>query len=489
VLGSDLKGHALLLRARRIDFRFPTVAPGQPAMFTASGEGASVSVMGVPEQIEDEEHEQRLERVAAVDVAKASGKVCIRVPHESKPGKRITLVWDVRATTGAICELAAYLVEQRIERVVLESTSDYWRLFFYLFEAAGLTVWLVNPRDVKQVSGRPKTDKLDAVWLAKLNERGMLRPSFVPPADIRMLRDYTRLRLDLTRDRTRHKQRMEKLLEDALIKLSTVATDIFGVSGRDMIEALIAGQNDPEILAQLARGRMRVKHAALVQALDGRFDAHHGELARILLDQVDGLDTQIQQLTTTIDKLITAMPAAGATSPAEPGSGPEHDRGLPTIERLDEIPGIAEHTAQVIIAELGLDMTQFPTAAHLVSWAKLSPRTIQSGPRTRGGTTGKGNPYLKGVLGEAAAAAAKTDTFLGERYRRLVKRRGKLKALVAVARSILVIIWHLLTDPTARFHDLGPDYHTTRINTDRKIRNLIHQLETLGHTVTLQPAA
>jgi transposase len=449
-----------------------------------------VSVMGVPEQVEDEEHEQRLERVAAIDVAKASGKVCTRVPHEVKAGKRVTLVWDVAATTNAICELAAHLVDQRIERVVLESTSDYWRPFFYVLEAAGLCVWLVNAGDVKQVSGRPKTDKLDAVWLAKLNERGMLRPSFVPPADIRRLRDYTRLRLDLTRERTRHKQRMEKLLEDALIKLSTVATDIFGKSGRDMIEALIAGTNDPNQLAGLARGRMRVKHAALTQALDGRFDDHHADLARILLEQVDGLDTQIQRLTTTIDTLIAAMPAAAADDrpPTDTnGDGSERRTTLSAIARLDEIPGIAEHTAQVIIAELGLNMAQFPTADHLVSWAKLSPRTIQSGPRTRGGKTGKGNPYLKGVLGEAATAAAKTNTFLGERYRRLVKRRGKLKALVAVARSILVIVWHLLTDPTARFHDLGPDFHTRRVNTDRKIRNLIHQLEALGHTVTLQP--
>jgi transposase len=276
-----------------------------------------------------------------------------------------------------------------------------------------------------------------------------------------------------------------------LIKLSTVATDIFGKSGRDMIEALVAGQRDPKQLAQLARGRMRVKHAALVQALDGRFDEHHADLARMLLDQVDGLDKQIQRLTATIDELIAAMPAANGEGPAptDTGGGAQQLPTLSTIARLDEVPGIAEHTAQVIIAELGLDMSIFPTPGHLVSWAKLSPRTIQSGPRTRGGKTGKGNPYLKGVLGEAAAAAAKTNTFLGERYRRLVKRRGKLKALIAVARSILVIIWHLLTDPTTRFRDLGPDFHARHVNTDRKIRSLVHQLEVLGHTVTLQPAA
>ena len=321
----------------------------------------------------------------------------------------------------------------------------------------------------------------------------MLRPSFVPPADIRRLRDYTRLRLDLTAERTRHKQRMEKLLEDALIKLSTVATDIFGKSGRDMIEALIAGNRDPKQLAELARGRMRVKRVALVQALHGRFDEHHAMLARMLLDQVDGLDTQIQRLTATIDELIAAIPAAGSDHDRAPtatdGGGSEQRTTLSAIARLDEVPGIAEHTAQVIIAELGLDMSVSPTPGNLVSWAKLSPRTIQSGPKTRGGKTGKGNPYLKGVLGEAAAAAAKTNTFLGERYRRLVKRRGKLKALVAVARSILVIVWHLLTDPTTRFRDLGSDFHVRRVNTDRKIRSLVHQLEILGHTVTLQPAA
>jgi transposase len=253
-----------------------------------------------PEEVHDEEHEQRLERVAAIDVAKTFGKVCTRLPHESKPGKRVTLVWDVPATTNAICALAAHLMDQRVERVVIESTSDYWRPFYYLLEAQGLIVWLVNANDVKQVSGRPKTDKLDAVWLAKLNERGMLRPSFVPPVAIRNLRDYTRTRLDLTAERSRHKQRIEKLLEDALIKLSTVATDIFGKSGRDMIEALITGQRDPRMLAELARGRLRVKHAALVQALTGRFDDHHAALARILLDQIDTLTTSIDQLTVII---------------------------------------------------------------------------------------------------------------------------------------------------------------------------------------------
>jgi transposase len=461
------------------------------------------------QQVEVEDHELIVERVAAIDVAKASGMVCTRVPHQAKAGKRITTVWQVGSTTNQILELADQLAGQGIQRVVVESTSDYWRPFVYLLEARGLWVWLVNAHDVKHLPGRPKTDKLDAVWLCKLNERGMLRPSFVPPAQIRRLRDYTRLRADLTAERSRHKQRLEKLLEGALIKLSTVATDIFGVSGRAMLEALIAGQRDPKVLAELARGRLRVKHAALVEALTGQFSDHHAFMARMLLDQIDTLSAQIDQLTARIEEAIAAIPTATPPAPgggpgaavqagskparsvpaADPETGELLAASLPVVDRLDEVAGIGRHAAQVLIAEVGLDMGQFPTPAHLVSWARLSPRTIQSGAKHRSGRTGKGNPYLKGVLGEAAAAAAKTDTFLGERYRRLVRRIGKLKALVAIARSILVIVWHLLADPTARFHDLGADYYTSRIDTGRKTRSLLRQLEALGHKVTLEPAA
>jgi transposase len=452
-------------------------------------------VRAVGEEFDDADDEQIVERVAAVDVAKASGMVCTRVPHPSLPGRRVSKVWEVQATTHAIVALADQLAAAGIERVVVESTSDYWRPFVYLFQARGLTTWLVNARDVKQVPGRPKTDKVDAIWLAKLNERGMLRPSFVPPAEIRRLRDYTRLRSDLTEERSRHKQRVEKLLEDALIKMSCVATDIFGVSGRAMIEALIAGERDPRVLAEMARGRMRPKRDALVEALTGRFDDHHGELARMLLDQVDALSAQIDRLTVRIDELIAQIPAAAALSvddadPVPSGGGAGVATApLSAVARLDEIAGVGERIAQVIIAEVGLDMAQFPSAAHLVSWAKLSPRTIQSGPKSRSGKTGKGNAYLKAVLGEAAIGAAKTDTFLGERYRRLVRRRGKQRALVAVARSILVITWHLLADPAARFNDLGSDFYDHHLHKDRTTRTLVRQLQALGHHVTLTPAA
>src|SRR5262245_3373640 len=438
------------------------------------------------------ESEQVVERVAAVDVAKASAMVCTRVPHPSLPGRRLTRVWEVGATTNAVIALAEQLVTEGVERVVVESTSDYWRPFLYLLEARGLVVWLVNARDVRQVPGRPKTDKLDAVWLAKLNERGMLRRSFVPPAEIRRLRDYTRMRVDLIQDRSWQVQRLEKLLEDALIKLSSVVSDITGVSARAMINGLIGGERDPRALAELARRPMRGKRGALVEALTGCFDDHHAELAQMLLDEIDALTAKAERLTQRIEELIAAIPAA---HPADLGPGPgvavsdPSSAQLSVVARLDEITGVGVHAAHAIIAEVGLDMTQFPTSRQLVSWSKVCPRTIQSGPKRRSGKTGSGNPYLKRALGEAAAAAARTDTFLGERYRRLVRRRGKLTALVAIERSILIIVWHLLADPSARYHDLGSDFYARRINKDRRIRTLVHQLEALGHQVTLQPIA
>ncbi|WP_230304400.1 IS110 family transposase [Rhodococcus sp. M8-50] len=469
-----------------------------------------------PEEIPDAEYELVIERVCAIDVAKVSGKVCVRTPGSRR---RVSKVWDVSAMTDAVTELADQLVDLRIEKVTVESTSDYWRSWYYLLEAAGLNVQLVNARDAKNVPGRPKTDKLDAVWLAKLTEKGLLRPSFVPPAPIRRLRDYTRLRIDLAGERARHWQRLEKLLEDALVKVSSVAStlDDGHPAVREMLEALIAGERDPRRLAGLARGKMRPKYASLVEALTGRFDDHHAELARMLLDQIDVVTAQIGVLTTRIEQLLADLPecqasdhrsvgppeesgASGTRSEvaADPGCTSSVERSaapmaecaeFSTVERLDEIPGVGPRTAQVIVAEIGLDMTRFPTAAHLVSWAKLCPRTIESGATQHAGKSGKGNPYLKGALGEAASAAAKTGTFLGERYRRIVKRRGKLKALVAVARSILVIVWHLLADPSARFHDLGPDYHTIRRHSERKIRNPVAQLTALDYHVTLEPAA
>ena len=412
-----------------------------------------------PQVIEDEEHQRVFERVAAIDVAKASGMVCVRLPgRDGRP--RASKVWEVPAVTSAVTELGRRLLSDRVQMVTLEATSDYWRIFYYLLEALGLAVQLVSPAQARQLKGRPKTDKHDAMWLARLTEMGLLRPSFVPPAVIRALRDYTRARTRLTQERTRCFQRLEKLLEGALIKLSSVASKLTTESAKDMIKAMIGGERDPHTLAALARTRMKAKHDALVEALTGMFDAHHGELAQLELDQVKFLDQNITQLQARIRDTLAAIPQArgvdadGTTGP-DAGAGPDA-AVLPAAARLDEIPGISPDLAAAIIAETGLDMTRFPTAAHLVSWAGLCPAANQSGPRTSRGRKKHGNAYLRAALGQAALGAGRTSTFLGERYGRIARRRGKAKAQVAVARSILIIIWHLLSDPAARYTDLGP---------------------------------
>jgi transposase len=298
----------------------------------------------------------------------------------------------------------------------------------------------------------------------------MLRPSFVPPPPIRQLRDLTRYRADLVAARTAEKQRVEKLLEDACIKLSAVVADIFGVSGRDMLAALVAGERDPKVLAQLARRSMRAKIAVLEEAFTGHFTGHHAFLLRTMLGRVDAISADIA----VVDGRIAAQaaPFAGA------------------VARLDEIPGISLASAYVILAEIGTDMTRFPTAGHLASWARVAPGIKESAGKKKGkGSTGHGNAYLTAILGNAAAGAAKTDTFLGEKYRRIARTRGSKRAIVAVGRSILVISWHLLSDPAARFHELGPGYHAARIDPERRKRSHIRQLEALGYTVTLTQAA
>lgn len=447
------------------------------------------------ESLQSVEQDLILRRVAGIDVGKASGMVCTRVPDPGRAGHRVQKVWQVPADSAAILELGRELCAAGIERVVMEATGVYWKPFFFLLEAAGLECWLVNAREVKNVPGRAKTDKLDAVWLAKLNERGMLRPSFIPPREIRELRDLTRTRKTMTEERTRHKQRIEKVLEDAQVKLATVATDIFGVSGRAMLEALCNGVRDPKVLSALARGRLLVKKTALEAAFVGVFTDHHAFLVRTELACIDHLSVQIDALTTRIEAALAAceQPRTDASDHGEPPTGPGTGAGagaaLSTLAaKLTEIPGIGPYGAQVILAEIGPDMSVFPTPGHLASWAKLTPRTIQSGNRATHGPTGKGNPWLRGALGEAAMSAARSNTFLGARYKRLVKRRGHIKALVAIARSILTIIWHLLTNPDARYTDLGPDHYLTHTNRARKTRTLVKQLEALGHTVTLTPA-
>ena len=408
-----------------------------------------------------------VERVAALDLGKAALMACVRVPHEDRPGRRRQEIREYATLSRSLLELADWLRCERVELVAMEATSDYWKPVYYLLEAEGFTCWLLNAKHVKNVPGRPKTDKIDAVWLAKVVERGMCSPSLVHPKPIRQLRDLTRYRRSLIRERTREKQRVEKLLEDAQIKLSSVIADIFGVSGRQMLEALIAGQRNPRVLAQMARGTMRTKTAVLEEALTGHFEDHHGFLLQAMLDHIDALTAQIENLGARVEEMIAPFS--------------EH------VTRLDEITGVGTTAAQELIAEIGVDATRFLDAAHLVSWAKFAPIDHNSAGHKRGGSTGRGNSWLAGTLGEIVASVSRTDTFLGDRYRRLARRCGKNRAIVAVGNSVLTIIWHLLVDPDAHYHDLGSDYYSTKVNTRRRERDLIGQLERLtGKKVTLK---
>jgi transposase len=427
---------------------------------------------------EVDEQDLHVERVAALDLGKAALEACVRVPHESKPGRRLQEVRGYATTTAALLALADWLHSWGVTRVVMESTSDYWKGAFWLLEAEGFECWLVNARDVKNVPGRPKTDKADAVWLAKVAERGMCRPSLVHPRPIRQLRDLTRYRRSLIQDRTREMQRVEKLLEDAQIKLSSVASDIFGASGRAMLEALMAGERDPKVLAQLAKRRLRAKTAALEEALRGFFTDHHAVILRMMLDNIDRLSAQIAALDTTIEEAVAPFASQ--------------------VAQLDEVTGIGVTAAQELIAEIGVDMGRFPSAAHLVSWAKFCPQVHESAGKTKPKGRGKGNPWLAGTVGNIVATAARTDSFLGARYRRIASRRGKQKAMVATGNSVLVIVYHLLGDPEARFSDLGTDHYTTRIDKQRRARNLAAQLQAVtgqqivireGKAVIVQPEA
>jgi transposase len=410
-----------------------------------------------------------VERIAGIDIGKAGLTCCVRIPDPGRAGRRKQVIRSYTTMSAQLRRLADWLTENQVTRVIMEGTSDYWKPVFYLLEAAGFDVWLVNAHQVKGVPGRRKTDAIDAAWLAQIGECELVSPSFVPPPPIRRLRDLTRYRTVLVREHTRQVQRLEKLLEDAGIKLSVVASSIAGASARAMICALIAGQRDPLALADLAKGKLKRKRADLIEALTGQFDEHHAFLCQQMLTHLDQLQAQISQLDQRINTELEPYRAQAA--------------------QLDTIYGIADTAAARLIAEIGVDMSIFPTAQHLTSWARTAPRTRQSGATTTTATTGKGNPWLAEVLGEIATAIARSPTYLGTRHRRLAARRGKLRAIVATSRHILTITWHLLSDPTHTtvFHDLGPDYHLTRTNTTQRTRQLVRQLQALGHHVTLHP--
>ena len=405
-------------------------------------------------------------RCAGLDVSKKDAKVCVRVAGAGRR-KTVESVTTWGSMTGQILALRDHLVEQRISCVVMEATGDYWKPFYYLLEDAGFELMLVNARHVKNLPGR-KTDVADATWLAQLGAHGLVRGSFVPPEPIRQLRDLTRARTAITRERGREVQRLEKLLEDAGIKLSAVASDIMGVSGRAMLEALIAGDRDPARMAELAKRRLRSKIPELTEALTGQFNAHHAFLARVHLDLIDRHTEAIVQLAERIEVVI------------EPFQG--------FRQLICSIPGISTLTADIIIAETGADMTRFPTAKHLASWAGTTPGNNESAGKVKSSKTRPGNPYLQGALGAAAMACSQNPrTYYGARYRRIATRRGPQKANVAIQHSMLVAIWHMGTTGEV-YDDPGAEFFT-RLNPDRARKRAVHQLEAMGYHVTLDHAS
>jgi transposase len=368
--------------------------------------------------------------------------------------------------TNQILGLREHLLEQKVTCVVMEATSDYWRPFYYLLEEH-FEVMLVNARDVKTVPGR-KSDVSDCAWLADLGAHGLVRASFVPPEPIRVLRDLTRTRTVITQERSREIQRLEKLLEDAGIKLSSVATDITGVSGRLMLQALIEGRDDPAGIADLAKRRLRNKIPQLTEALHGHFTAHHAFMARLFLDRIDAHTADIERLSSRIEEAMEPFVAAR--------------------ELLVSIPGFSRIVAEVFLAETGGDMTQFPTAGHLASWAGTAPGSNESAGRVKSTKTRPGNRYLKGALGVAALSASRSkNTYFNAKYRRIAYRRGPMKALVAVEHAMLVAAWNMLSNGEF-YRDPGPDYFTRHVPAKTKAR-AIEQLQALGYRVTLQPLA
>ncbi|MGW5466011.1 IS110 family transposase [Streptomyces sp. NPDC003996] len=404
------------------------------------------------------------ERCAGIDIGKADVKVCIRVPG---PGKRRRK--EVRTFSTMTHDLLAmrdWLIAEAVTVVGMEATGSYWKPVFYLLEN-DIETWLLNARHMKNVPGR-KTDVADSEWICRMVEHGLVRPSFVPPPEIRQLRDLTRYRTEVIRERTREAQRLEKVLEDAGIKLSAVVSDLLGKSARAMLEALIAGERDPRVLAEMAKASMRAKRETLAQALTGRFTDHHAFLARTMLDRIDAVTAAETRLSEEITRQLAPFRRQ--------------------IELLTTVPGVSTRSAEMILAEIGADMARFPSAAHLASWAGMCPGNHESAGKRTSGKSRPGDPWLKSALGLAATAAARSkNTYLASRYKRIAIRRGKKRALVALGHTILTSIWHMLAND-AEYTDLGADYFLQRTGRARQTRRLVSQLNMLGYQVSLQSA-
>jgi transposase len=407
------------------------------------------------------------DRVCGIDIGKAQMVATIRVPSDRDPARRAQETRSFGTTKREVLALADWLRCWQVPAVVMEATGDYWKGPFYRLEAEGFECVLADARQVKNLPGRPKRDPSDSSWLAACFERGAVRPCFVATEEFRVIRLHTRYRRDLINERTREKNRAEKLLETAAIKLSSVITDLHGVTGRDIMDHLIAGQRDPKALAQLARTRARAKITELQHALEGAefFTGHHARLLKTMLGRIDQIDAQISELTAVIEELLA----------------PYEEQ----LAQAESMPGWGRRSAEDAVAETGVDMTRFATGGHLVSWAGRAPLDKQSGKRKGQARHKKGNTYLGGVLGETAICAGRTQTREGARYRKLARSRGKNKACVAVGNTQLKVYHKLLSNPGMRYEDLGPDYYERQAATRRKISRLVREIEAEGFEVTL----
>ena len=407
-----------------------------------------------------------VERCAFLDVHRDTVMACARTPGVG--AGRNEEVAEFGTTTSQLLKLADWLNERQVTLVGMEATGVYWKPVHWVLEGQVPEVWVINARHMRNVPGR-KTDVNDAIWGASLLEHGLVRPSFIPPEPFRALRDLTRYRKSIIEERARETQRLHKVLEDAGVKLSSVASSVLTKSGRAMIDALVAGERDTTVLAEMAKGRLRKKIPELEDALAGRFNEHHALICSAMLARIDQADATIELLGERIDELLDPYEAA--------------------VTLLVTIPGVSTRTAQVILAEIGADMSRFPTAGHLASWAGMCPGNNESAGKHRSGRTRKGSKWLRKALIEAGQAAGRTkNTYLAAQYAQIRGRRGPQRAAVAVGHSILVIAWHLLTNGEP-YNDLGGDYFDKRRNSEARQRRLVTQLEALGHKVTLEPTA
>jgi transposase len=406
------------------------------------------------------------DRVCGIDIGKAAMVATIRVPSDKDPARRAAETRSFGTTKKEVLALADWLRCWQVPAVVMEAT-DYWKGPSCRLEAEGFECVLADAKQVKNLPGRPKRDPADSRWLAACFERGAVTPCFVATPEFRLIRLHTRYRRDLTGERGREKQRTEKLLESSAIKLSSVVTDLHGVTGRDIMDHLIAGERNPKVLAQLARARARRKIAELEEALEGAefFTAEHAALLAAMLARIDRVNAEIDELTAVIERLLA----------------PYEEQ----LQQAESMPGWGRRSAQDAVAETGVDMTRFRTGGHLSSWAGKTPLDNQSGKRTGRAKSKKGNRYLAAVTGETAIAAGKTQTREGARYRRLARRRGKAKAQVAVGNTQLKVYHKLLSSPGMRYQDLGADYYERQRDVRRQIAHHVGKLGALGFEVTL----